>query len=394
MTKRRRRGDGGLHFDQERQRWVASVTTGYTPSGKRIVRKASGKTMTEAKVKLKELIRDLDDGMIGAAGGYTVENAVRDWLAYGLNGRQDSTRKNRRILAKTHIISALGSRKLRNLTAEDVDKWLADKAQNLSTSTVRRLHSILTQALRRAQARDKVKRNVALLCDCPTGQAGRPSKALNLEQAEAVLNAALACRNTSIRAYIVVSLLTGARTEEMRALTWSHVDLVGVPDHDPPVPASIRVWRSVRATGDTKTKKSRRTLAMPQRCVDVLHVLVTDQDRIRKRAEAKWQDNDLVFTTRTGGELLAGNVRRAVRLVLCDAGLKPGDWTPRELRHSFVSLLSDSGVPIEQISRLCGHKGTTVTELIYRHQLNPVMEEGATVMDQIFPSRPCESEPE
>jgi integrase len=30
---------------------------------------------------------------------------------------------------------------------------------------------------------------------------------------------------TSMRAYIVVSLLTGARTEEMRALTWSHTDL-------------------------------------------------------------------------------------------------------------------------------------------------------------------------
>jgi integrase len=30
-----------------------------------------------------------------------------------------------------------------------------------------------------------------------------------------------------MRAYIVVSLLTGARTEELRALTWSHVDLNG-----------------------------------------------------------------------------------------------------------------------------------------------------------------------
>jgi hypothetical protein len=30
------------------------------------------------------------------------------------------------------------------------------------------------------------------------------------------------------------------------------------------------VWRSVRAGGDTKTKKSRRTLKPPQRCGDVL----------------------------------------------------------------------------------------------------------------------------
>jgi integrase len=33
-----------------------------------------------------------------------------------------------------------------------------------------------------------------------------------------------------MRPYVIVSLLTGARTEELRALTWSHVDL----DADPP----------------------------------------------------------------------------------------------------------------------------------------------------------------
>jgi hypothetical protein len=56
------------------------------------------------------------------------------------------------------------------------------------------------------------------------------------------------------------------------------------------------------------------------------------------------------------------------------------------LRHSFVSLLSDSGVPIEQISRLVGPKGTAVTEMIHRYQITPVMVVGATAMDQLFPA--------
>jgi integrase len=58
---------------------------------------------------------------------------------------------------------------------------------------------------------------------------------------------------------------------------------------------------------------------------------------------------------------------------------------PSGRRHSFVSLLSDSGTPLENIARLCGHRSTTVTETIYRHQIRPVIDEGATVMDQIFP---------
>ncbi len=84
----------------------------------------------------------------------------------------------------------------------------------------------------------------------------------------------------------------------------------------------------------------------------------------------------LVFATRTGGELSAGNVRREFRRVATRAGLTASEWTPREMRHSFVSLLSDSGVPLELISRLVGHNGTTVTEKVYRQQIRPVMEEG------------------
>ena len=72
-----------------------------------------------------------------------------------------------------------------------VDMWLAAIAKNLTTRTLRLLHSILARSIRHAQARDKVKRNVALLCDVPEGQAdGRPSKALALDQAIAVLGAA------------------------------------------------------------------------------------------------------------------------------------------------------------------------------------------------------------
>jgi integrase len=70
--------------------------------------------------------------------------------------------------------------------------------------------------------------------------------------------------------------------------------------------------------------------------------------------------------------------------VLDKAGLVGKEWTPREMRHSFVSLLSDGGVPLEHISRLVGHSGTAVTEAVYRRQIRPVMEEGATAMDRIF----------
>lgn len=187
-----------------------------------------------------------------------------------------------------------------------------------------------------------------------------------------------------MRGYIVTALLTGARTEELRALTWAHVDLAGTPNADPPIPPNIKVWRSVRTGGDTKTRKSRRSLALPQRAVAALQAHREAQEARRRAAGQDWHDLDLVFPTRLGTQQDDANVRRDFRRVLDHAGLVAKEWTPRELRHSFVSLLSDDGMPIEQISRLVGHSGTSVTELVYRKQIRPVVEDGAVAMDRIF----------
>jgi integrase len=147
------------------------------------------------------------------------------------------------------------------------------------------------------------------------------------------------------------------------------------------------VWHSVRASGDTKTRKSRGTLELPQRCVGALRLHREHQGQLRKHAGDNWHDNDLVFATRTGTALGAGNVRRAFRAVAAAAGLNAADWTPRELRHSFVSLMSEAGVPIEKIARLVGHIGTATTETVYRKQIRPVVTGGAEVMDRLFPKR-------
>jgi integrase len=380
VAKRRSKGDGGLRWSESRQRWIAEITLGYTPAGNRVVRSASGKTKTEAKDKLRDLLRDLEED-VTEDRKYTVAQAVQDFLQFGLPRRSTGTVDKLTTLANTHIIPGLGARKVRELTAEDVDRWLASKAKVLSTRSLREVLSLLRRAIARAQKREKVRRNVVLLCEIPEGRPGRPSKSLTFDQAEAVLAAA---EGTPMRAYIVVSLLTGARTEELRALDWQHVDLDGRPDADPPVPPHMMVWRSVREHGDTKTRKSRRSLALPQRCVEALRAHQTKQAYMRRLAGGRWQEAVLVFSSAVGTELDAANVRRAFRKVVDKAGLVAKDWTPRELRHSFASLLSDHGVPIEQISRLMGHNGTAVTELVYRHQLRPVVEHGAEAMDRIF----------
>lgn len=378
MAKRRGRGDGGLHWDDQRERWIATASLGFAPDGRRIVRKASGRTKAEAKAKLAQLLRDYEDGLAIAPATFTVKDAVEDWLRFGLSGRDAATVEACTHLCRTHVIPALGARRLRDLRAEDVDRWLAKKSATLSTRTLQGLHSCLNRSIKRAMARDKVKRNVVALCSVPEGKGGRPSKSLTLAQAEAVLRVSAATR---MRAYIVVSLLTGARTEELRALRWDEVHL----EQEGDVPPHIAVWRSVRRGGDTKTRKSRRTLALPQRCIDALRVQLTLQERDRRLAGDAWQEHGLVFASKIGTPRDPADVRRDFRTAIRGIeGLDPAEWTPRELRHSFVSLLSDHGLPLEEISRLVGHSSTAVTELVYRKQIRPVIQSGAVAMDRIF----------
>ena len=233
---------------------------------------------------------------------------------------------------------------------------------------------------------------MAELVTTPKGRIGRPSRALTFAQAAAVLKQAESSR---LHAYVVLSLLTGIRTEEARALKWEHlvvwIEQAGTwqPvtdagfDHER---FAVYVWRSVRADGDTKTEKSRRTLELPTDAADALRKHHKRQAVLRLRLGEKYQDQGYVFTTRTGAPLDAGNVRRSFRLITKRAGIGE-NWTPRELRHSFVSIMSDHGVPIETIADLVGHNGTGVTEKVYRHQLKPVITKGAEMMNDIFTSK-------
>jgi Phage integrase family len=69
------------------------------------------------------------------------------------------------------------------------------------------------------------------------------------------------------------------------------------------------------------------------------------------------------------------------------------EWTPRELRHSFVSLLSSAGIPIKDIAHLVGHANTRTTEKVYCKELRPVLRRGAKAMDDLFNAHRAASEP-
>ena len=96
--------------------------------------------------------------------------------------------------------------------------------------------------------------------------------------------------------------------------------------------------------------------------MEVLRAHPVAQQQTRVAAGERWTGLDLVFSTSLGSPLDAANVRRAFRRIAAEAGLDADAWTPRELRHSFVSLLSSTGLSIEDISHLVGHANTRISD--------------------------------
>src|SRR5262252_7170965 len=175
MAGRRGWGEDSIHFehrdgpcrDPDRHNgcpgiWRGAVSLGYTPDGqRRIRRKVAGKTKTAVKDKLKALHADLDTGITPKAGysAYTVRQAAEDWLKKKLDNRAAKTiKKNENVLEP--ILTVIGARKLRQLSAADVRQALSKMAAGYSSAAVSMGHLALKRATQHAEANDLVSRNV------------------------------------------------------------------------------------------------------------------------------------------------------------------------------------------------------------------------------------------
>ncbi len=138
-----------------------------------------------------------------------------------------------------------------------------------------------------------------------------------------------AAERTRMRAYVVLSLLTGARTEELRALTWDHVDLTGEPGADPPVPPHMTVWRSVRAGGGHQDPQ---VAANPRAAAPLCRGAGRPPPTAGPRPDgsrARRRVHGLVFASRVGTPLDAADVRREFRRAIQHAaGLDAGNGHP------------------------------------------------------------------
>lgn len=373
MSARRGHGEGSLYFDEKRDRWI-----GVAPrlDGTNRRPRVSAKTKTEARDKLRAAMKAHTQGLSDPDGRLTVAAFLEQWLRDTLPAaprvKTVETLDNAAWAVNKHIIPALGSKKLAALTAEDVDDLLQGMAaKGYARNTMMRVRTVLGRALRHAERRGKVVRNVVALVDTPPGPQRQP-RSLTVEQARKLLEVASGHR---LSALWLTALMLGMRPAELRGLRWSDIDLEA---------ATLQVRQAMRKDGTPmalKTDRSRRALDLPAPVVVALRSHAVKQKAERLAAKS-WANPELVFTTPSGTALDPSKVRKELNALTDAAEL--GHWTPYELRHSAASLLSAAGVPLEQIADVLGHEGTRMAQVVYRHAVAPTVAAAVAPMEAMF----------
>jgi integrase len=378
---RRGRGEGSIYWDADRGRYVGAVSYSDPDTGRRIRRKVSARTREELKDKLDALKQEKRTAGTVARRDTSTAQVVQDFLANLPPEIRSPVSVACHRNCGNRIIEALGRIQVTKLTPAQVERFLNGMARDgYATSTISMTRSVLVRSIRRAQRDGLAGRNVAELVPCPRGTR-RESRSMTLAQVEMLLTAEL---SQWWRAYLYTGIMCGLRPGELLGLRWEDVDTAaGVIRVRKSIKVTEHAGRMVLSLEDLKTERSRRTLEMPKAVASMLAGLRKEQAAARLAAGPAYTDMGLVFARADGTPARPTTVRHSFRRICEQAGLGD-DWHPHEQRHSFVSILSDAGVDIDQIADAAGHINSNVTKTVYRHQLADKISTVARVMDSTF----------
>lgn len=179
-----------------------------------------------------------------------------------------------------------------------------------------------------------------------------PPKERYLSRAEARRLLKGARRFPHVRAFIALSLATGARQSALLELTWDRVDF------------NRKLISLALGDSQDQDRKRRATVPMNKRAQRYLRVL----------NEAKTCNHVIEW----GGHRVL-SVKKGFKAACDRAALE--NITPHILRHTAASWMAESGVDMFRISRYLGHSDTKVTERRYAKLHPDFLTDAADALD-------------
>ena len=303
-------------------------------------------------------------------GRPTSKATVGAWLDYWLElARTDRKHPKRQRTIESyqnaidnHINPVIGHLKLAKIRARNLQDLEDDSL--LSSSAVGQMHSVLKGAFRLAAVEDLIPTNPMRDVQPPA----RPSKRIELPSVadvRAILDLAEADGGET-NAMVQVIAHTGIRRAELMGLRWEDVDL-----RTGRIEINGQLLRT-RELGliyqpEPKTASGNRTITVDAKTIGVLRDHRGAQDATMKRMGAAYVNRGWVFADETGREIGPDNFYKRLVKLAKRAGVSK--MHPHSFRHFYVSLLTNSGESLADVSSTMGHANPGITQRLYVHSL-------------------------
>ncbi len=362
------------HIRKRGNTWVLVVYTGRDlQTGKRQYKWFSHRTRHEAEVHQSQLLSQLHGGGVLPTTKLRVGEYLQQWLEdYAeIRNLAATTRRNYGDTMRAHLIPALGHIPLMRLSAQAIDRYLADRLrQGLSSTSVQFHYEVLREALGHAVKKGLLARNPCEMVDRPRRRRVE-MRVLDEEQVRLFLGAAKKFSPNYV--LYLAAITTGMRQGELLGLRWQDVDL---GEGTASIQQTFYRLGREQIFKAPKTDSGHRIVTLPRVLVEELSRLREQQEQHRQVFGSAYEDHGLVFCQPDGKPLHAHNItQRDLRQVLRRAGL------PRlrfhDLRHCHASLLLKLGVHPKIVQERLGHSSPAFTLHVYSHLL-PGMQEEAT----------------
>jgi len=372
MAKKRGNNEGSI-YKRKNGSWRAQVTL----QGKRLT--YSAKTKKDGQRWIRQMLEEIDNGLIYDSTRITLEKFVKDWLvSVEPTIRYNSFRQYRQITSQ-HIIPVLGKIRLRDLKPNHIQQLYDGMVEKgFGLRTVQLVHSVIHRILVHAVKLGVILRNPD---DATTPPKTRPKEMRHFDESQ-VQQFLIIAQMHSDRFYALfyLAIATGMRQGELLGLKWRDVDWEQ---------GSLQVRRQLtKKKGGgyeftaPKTKAGIRRIDLGTASIEVLREHRQAQYLFYSKLDEKWQDNDLVFPSQIGTPADRDNLRRHFKYLLREAGLPEIRF--HDLRHTAASLMLNNNVPVIVVSRRLGHAKPSITLDIYGHLIPAKQREAASLMDQLL----------